>query len=190
MKRTAKKGRQARVEFQQRLKLFSRTLMKILEIATSIFFSLSLLAILLMPDSLKVAITWPEVRNTDSPRISISIIMLIAMISAVIIAGATSSGLSERLKMRTKRRAKLTTQPKFGEYLLYFFLSKKNRDSLLGDLVEEFEEVQKKFGRKPAVIWYYKQVVGSIGPVVWMAVKKLAKLGAITAVEEWIRRYI
>jgi hypothetical protein len=93
------------------------------------------------------------------------------------------------LEIRNKRRAsaRVETPPKFGEYLLYFFLSKQDRINLLGDLEEDFREVHKKFSRWPAKILYYKQVICSIGPVIW---KRLAKWGAIAAVEEWVRRHI
>ena len=48
--------------------------------------------------------------------------------------------------------------PGFGEYLLYLLLSKSERENLLGDLNEGFEEVCIKFGPGLGKIWYYKQV--------------------------------
>ena len=77
--------------------------------------------------------------------------------------------------------------PQFGEYLLYFFLSKKERDNILGDLQEEYSEVFLKFRKTKARIWFYKQVFTSIWPLLRRAVLKWAALGGIG---EWIRRIV
>lgn len=77
--------------------------------------------------------------------------------------------------------------PKFGEYLIFMFLSKQDRINLIGDLEEEYRESQERFGRRPAIFWYYKQVFASIGPVLW---KQLVKWGVLAWIGEWIRRHI
>src|SRR4051794_25049588 len=51
-----------------------------------------------------------------------------------------------------KDKSQETSAPKIGEYLLYLFLTKKDRENLIGDLAEEFLEVQLKFGRVAALI--------------------------------------
>lgn len=57
------------------------------------------------------------------------------------------------------RSAKL---PKFGEYLLYLFLSKSERVVVLGDLEEDHQAVKLKFGQAAADILFYKQVFTSL----------------------------
>ena len=59
--------------------------------------------------------------------------------------------------------------PQKAVYLLYFFLPKKNRVALLGDLGEEYKEVNARFGAKPANVWFWKQVLTSLWPLfsVW-----------------------
>lgn len=54
--------------------------------------------------------------------------------------------------------------PKFGEYLLYFFLSKSERVIVIGDMEEEFETIDLRFGKLAARIWFYKQFLSSIFP--------------------------
>lgn len=79
-----------------------------------------------------------------------------------------------------------TGVPKFGEYLLYLFLSKSDREYLIGDLAEEYLEVRSKFGRRAANIWYYKQVITSL----WPLSKKAVRWGLIAWVGEWVRRHM
>lgn len=55
--------------------------------------------------------------------------------------------------------------PKFGEYLFQLLISKKDSESLLGDLAEEYGHIQTKFGARKARVWYYKQVFFSIWPL-------------------------
>jgi transcriptional regulator with XRE-family HTH domain len=63
--------------------------------------------------------------------------------------------------VEAKHRSRL---PKFGEYLLYFILSKSERISVIGDLEEEFAVVQLKFGETAARIYFHKQVITSVLP--------------------------
>lgn len=81
------------------------------------------------------------------------------------------------------------TLPKFAEYLLYF-LPKKERDPLLGDLEEEYHEVYPKFGRRKARIWYYGQVVQSFWPLIVRCIRKLVALGVVGWLGNVIRRLI
>jgi hypothetical protein len=56
--------------------------------------------------------------------------------------------------------------PRLGELILLCVLSKKARESLPGDLAEEFAEIVLKHGLRKARFWYWCQVVRSIGPLV------------------------
>jgi hypothetical protein len=76
--------------------------------------------------------------------------------------------------------------PKFAEYLLYLFLSKKDREHLIGDLAEEYLEVRAKFGQRAANFWYYKQVISSI----WPLSRKAVRWTLIAGVGEWVRRHM
>lgn len=69
----------------------------------------------------------------------------------------------ERSSCGEVHRSKL---PKFGEYLLYLFLSKSERVIVIGDLEEEFEAVETRFGKVAARIYFYKQVLTSLSPFV------------------------
>ncbi len=85
-----------------------------------------------------------------------------------------------------KSTDKGTGAPKFAEYLLYLFLSKRDREHLIGDLSEEYMEVRAKFGRRAANVWYYKQVVTSI----WPLSRKAVRWGLVAWVGEWVRRHM
>ncbi|MBT9099995.1 hypothetical protein KFZ76_20040 [Methylovulum psychrotolerans] len=57
------------------------------------------------------------------------------------------------------------TPPKTAEYLLYLVVPRKNRDALLGDLQEDFNEVLEKFGLRHAKFHYWVQAFRSIPPL-------------------------
>jgi hypothetical protein len=80
--------------------------------------------------------------------------------------------------------------PKFAEYLLYPLLPKKDRDPLLGDLEEEYQDIRRQFGARRAGFWYYWQVGASIGPLLVRAINKLVRWGILTWLGNVIRRLI
>jgi hypothetical protein len=90
---------------------------------------------------------------------------------------------------RVEQGKKQKLPPKFGEYLLYLFLRKHERDPLLGDLEEEYREVYAKFGRRKAQFWYYAQVVRSLAPLSKRAIQSLVKWGIVAWVGDVIRRW-
>lgn len=69
-----------------------------------------------------------------------------------------------------------------------FFLPKKVREPLLGDLEEEYHEIHKQFGGRPASLWFYKQVLTSLWPMLRASGRTLAKWGLLGWLEEIIRR--
>jgi hypothetical protein len=79
--------------------------------------------------------------------------------------------------------------PKFAEYLLYF-LPKKDREPLLGDLEEEYREIYEKFGRRKAAFWYYCQVMMSFLPYIVRGIKQLVGLGVVGWAGNAIRRWM
>lgn len=91
-----------------------------------------------------------------------------------------------RHKEATKQPSKSrSTIPGFGEFLLYLFLKKTEREALVGDLQEEYSEVLSKFGRKKAKLFFYKQVGGSLWPLLR---RTLIKWGLFGWAAELIRR--
>lgn len=114
----------------------------------------------------------------------------VPLVAAVFVVYSCLRLLESTSRSRQRKHQQLvesTEPPLLAEYLLYFFLSKRDRVNLIGDLEEEYGIVQTKFGRRSATLWYYKQVVTSIGP---QTSKWLIKWGAIGWVEEWVRRHL
>lgn len=89
------------------------------------------------------------------------------------------------LTSKTQVKTQRVGAPRFGQYLLYLFLSKKDREYLIGDLDEEYLEVRAKFGPRLADIWYYKQVAASA----WSMMRKAVGWGLLASIGEWIRRF-
>lgn len=125
--------------------------------------------------------TKPEITPNDYLNLILS---YRGPLGAVIEGSSKRSGIS---KQRKQQPVESTAPPQLAEYLLYFFLSKRDRVNLIGDLEEEYTIVQTKFGRRSATLWYYKQALTSIGP---QARKWVVKWGAVAWVEEWVRRHL
>jgi hypothetical protein len=86
---------------------------------------------------------------------------------------------SESSEWSISAQAKGVRPPCFGEYLLYFLLTKAERVYLIGDLTEEYEQVLHKFGKRAATWWYYKQVLESIWPLLSRTLRKFALMALI-----------
>jgi hypothetical protein len=71
------------------------------------------------------------------------------------------------------RRRKCRRPPLSAEYLFYLFLDHQHCDALVGDLEERYKLIHKKFGRRRADLWYWTQMVASLGPIVWAWAKNV-----------------
>ena len=58
-----------------------------------------------------------------------------------------------------------------------------------GDLEERYRIIRRKFGTRRAAFWYWTQAIRSVGPIAWLAIKKLTKAatGLATLVEMYRR---
>jgi hypothetical protein len=91
-----------------------------------------------------------------------------------------------RLRREVKNSRPL--KPPFNaEYLLYLFLRKEERDVVIGDLIEDYFRVLERFNKRYADIWFYKQVIGSLFPLLRRAV---LKIGALVWLGRILRRLI
>jgi hypothetical protein len=69
--------------------------------------------------------------------------------------------------------------PRWAEYLLAMVVERDQRSAICGDLAEEFTiEILPKFGPRAARLWYVRQVLSSVMPVVtrklWKGVRAVA----------------
>lgn len=84
--------------------------------------------------------------------------------------------------------ASVRLDPPFNaEYLLILFLGKEERDVVIGDLIECYSRVVGQFGKRRADIWFYKQVAGSLWPLLRRAI---VKLGVLVSLGKVLRRLI
>ena len=95
-------------------------------------------------------------------------------------------------KLRTyfspsKGKTRRTRPPKRAEKLLYLLLPKEWRDSLPGDLEEEYKTIiSPKFGRRYARLWYWKQVLVSIWRILPRRIMGLAAVAWMGKVAHWL----
>lgn len=86
------------------------------------------------------------------------------------------------------RRKPAHPRPPFNaEYVLYFLLGSEERSVLIGDLIEDYGKVLERFNKRRADIWFYKQVVGSLLPLLRRA---LLRIGALVWLGQVLRRLI
>lgn len=81
----------------------------------------------------------------------------------------------------------VTRLPLNAEFVFYLLLRKDERDVVIGDLIEDYGTVLKRFGKRRADIWLYKQVIGSVGPLIRRA---LLKIGALVWLGRILRRLV
>jgi len=79
-------------------------------------------------------------------------------------------------------------RPPFNaEYLLYLLVGTADRDILIGDLIEGYSRILKRFNKRRADIWFYKQVIGSVFPLLR---RVLFRIGAFVWLGRLLRRFI
>lgn len=84
-----------------------------------------------------------------------------------------------------------TVPPKGAEFVLYLLLSKEDRESIPGDLQEEFIEViLPRFGRRRASVWYWTQVVRSILPLATARLLRLVKFVIFARITATVARWL
>ncbi|HWN08349.1 MAG TPA: hypothetical protein VNO50_03605 [Pyrinomonadaceae bacterium] len=90
-------------------------------------------------------------------------------------------------RFRFAKRDVPSRPPLNAEYILYLFLGKEERDEVIGDLIESYGHVLRRFSKRHADIWFYKQVVGSVLPLFR---RTLLKVGALVWLGRVLRRLI
>jgi len=77
--------------------------------------------------------------------------------------------------------------PLNAEYVLYLVLRREERDEIVGDLIEAYGKVIKRFDKRRADIWFYKQVLGSLFPLLR---RQILRIGALVWLGRILRRLI
>jgi hypothetical protein len=90
------------------------------------------------------------------------------------------------VKVRIDTAPKKLLPPAFGEALLVLFCPKKRIDAMMGDLEEQFHEHVETKGERRAKLLYWSGVLRSIGPQLWV---KVRKAGLIALLVEISRRW-
>ncbi|HXM48851.1 MAG TPA: hypothetical protein VN956_13495 [Pyrinomonadaceae bacterium] len=81
-----------------------------------------------------------------------------------------------------------SSRPPFNaEYVLYLLLKKEEREILIGDLFESYGQIETRFNKRRADIWFYKQVACLVLPLLRRA---LLRIGALVWLGRMLRRLI
>lgn len=81
--------------------------------------------------------------------------------------------------------------PKIAErMLLHLPTSIENREWIIGDLKEEFDNIYKKFGQKIANKWCYQQVIGSFWSLLVEKLQTRIELSVVGRAAAMLRRFI
>lgn len=76
-----------------------------------------------------------------------------------------------------------SSPPSLAEKLLLLFLSKNDRENLIGDLAEEYIDIELRHGHLFAGFWYWKQAMASVYPLI----KKAFRWSLFAWLAHWIR---
>jgi hypothetical protein len=79
----------------------------------------------------------------------------------------------------TLKETASTTPPAVGEALLLLFCAKKRCEAVLGDLAEAFAEEVASKGERHAKVLFWARVIRSIGPLLWMTIRRAGILAAL-----------
>jgi hypothetical protein len=71
--------------------------------------------------------------------------------------------------------------PMVAEFLLTMIASTRSAEAMIGDLNEIFTREREEVGRDRAVHLYWGRALRSLGPLVWRAIGKALKWGAVIA---------
>ena len=66
--------------------------------------------------------------------------------------------------------------PALAEYVLHLVLGKEEREAVIGDLVQDYRHIRRRFGKRKADFWFHKQVIWSLWPFLRRAVVKSVAL--------------
>ena len=75
-----------------------------------------------------------------------------------------------------QKTQQIVRPPLNAEYVLYLLLSTDERDAVIGDLNEVYARIFQRFNKRRADIWYYKQIAGSLFPLIRRALLRIATL--------------
>jgi hypothetical protein len=75
--------------------------------------------------------------------------------------------------------------PGLAEFLLVLFTPKRRAKYIIGDLGEQFARKCEELGHDRAVRWYWAEMLRSLWPLLWRAICKAMKWGAIIDWARW-----
>jgi hypothetical protein len=123
----------------------------------------------------------------DSKSFKYEVVLLFAQRKKTFVANRKDIIARYLLEMeRISGRLPEPEPPTLGEALLVLFCPKNRTRHMIGDLEELFHEDLKTKDRKRAKLLYWSAVLRSIGPLLWM---KVRKAGFIALVLEIGRRW-
>jgi hypothetical protein len=67
------------------------------------------------------------------------------------------------------------------DFILYFLMSRADCDALIGDLQERYSHLVERLGKARADLWYAKQVLASVWPLLSSWVRRLGSSTAVNA---------
>lgn len=76
--------------------------------------------------------------------------------------------------------------PKNAELFLSSLLRGDEREAAVGDLVERYQKVYHRLGKRRANLWFWGEVLWSLGPLV----KRLIVSGGLIVLAQWLKKLI
>ena len=83
-----------------------------------------------------------------------------------------------------------SSKPRNAQYLLWLLMPRAQREAVIGDIAEQFAQVEQSQGLRRARAWYWCEVARSLWPIAMDCARRLVKWGVFGAAAEWLRRFI
>jgi transcriptional regulator with XRE-family HTH domain len=97
---------------------------------------------------------------------AVSKALIPASVTAELLKDSFTSALNYKQGKSSAKSGTDAKLPRLGELLLYYFLPEEERDAFIGDMEEQYAAIEKKFGIRAAEIFFYKEILNSMSPLV------------------------
>jgi len=132
-----------------------------------------------------------EVPTRLEPSFSSSLVFFLLI---AIVFRFVPDAINKMDRRRQHRRKKIKSPPLRAQFVLYLVLAKRESEAIIGDLVEMYPLMVKKFGKRKADLLVWSQVIRAVVPIILSFVRPVVRYclraGGLLAAAAFIRRML
>lgn len=132
-----------------------------------------------------------EVPTRLEPSFSSSLVFFLLI---AIVFRFVPDAINKMDRRRQHRSKKVKSPPLRAQFILYLLLAKRESEAIIGDLVEMYPQMVKKFGKRKADLLVWSQVIRAVVPIILSFVRPVVRYclraGGLLAAAAFIRRIL